>query len=82
MAAISVPEKWLSYLLTEPETGMNYQIASVWLQDGTRYDQVVISGGYITQVRGYRDVPFGGEQIERIKLTHKKWNFNAERGLE
>lgn len=79
MPAIAVPEKWLSYLLREPETGMNYQIASVWLDDGTRYDQVVISGGYITQVRGYNDVPFSGEQIDRIKVTHKKWDFNQDR---
>ena len=36
--------KWASKLAAEPETGMGYQIASILLKDGKRFDQVVIVG--------------------------------------
>jgi hypothetical protein len=40
--------KWARKLAAEPETGMGYQIASIVLKNGNRFDQVV--EGNITQV--------------------------------
>jgi len=64
--------KWASKLAAEPETGMGYQIASILLKDGKRFDQVVIVGGNITQIRGVEGIPFSEDQIEQIIVTHDK----------
>jgi len=64
--------KWASKLAAEPETGVGYQIASFLLKDGKRFDQVVIVGGNITQIRGVEGIPFSEDQIEQIIVTHDK----------
>lgn len=76
---IQLSTKWARELAAKPETGMGYQIASVILKDGNRFDQVVIVEGRITQIRGRKDIPFSEDQIAAIVVTHDKWNFNAER---
>ena len=58
---------------------MGYQVISVILNDGRKYDQVVVVEGRITEIRGRLDIPFTEDQISAIILTHDKWNFNAER---
>lgn len=75
---IKLTTKWASELISKPETGMGYQIASIILKDGKRFDQVVIVEGQITKVRGFDDIPFTEDQIAQIILTHDKWNFNCE----
>jgi len=74
---IILSKKWLDYLSDKPESGMGYQIVSIVLKDGRRFDQVVIVEGYITQVRGFSDIPFVEDDIHEIVLTHDKWDFNA-----
>jgi hypothetical protein len=76
---INLPEKWLKVLETEPETGMGYQVATVLLSNGQRFDQVVIVEGQVTKVRGFADIPFSAGQIVNIVLTHDDWDFNADR---
>lgn len=79
MNMVPVPTQFVEYLSRQPETGMGYYVVSVELHDGRRFEQCVISGGYITQVRGQREVPFNEAEIKRITVTHKKWDFNSER---
>ena len=74
---LTLSTKWASELAAKPETGMGYQIASVVLKDGKRFDQVVIVEGNITQIKGVEGIPFSEAQIEQIILTHDKWDFNA-----
>ncbi len=76
---ILLSEKWVRELVSKPETGMGYQVISVILKDGRKFDQAVVIEGQVTEVRGYDDVPFCEDQIAEIILTHEKWNFNAER---
>ena len=76
---ISLSDKWVMGLVRKPETGMGYQVISVVLKDGSRFDQAVVIEGQITEIRGYDDVPFCEDQIAEIILTHEKWNFNADR---
>ena len=66
-------------LVLKPETGMGYQIVSVILTDGKRIDQAVVVEGRITEIRGFKDIPFTEDQIAQIILTHEKWNFNGQR---
>jgi len=76
---VHLSSKWISHLIAQPETGVGYQVASVLLHDGRRFNQVVINGGYITQIRGLDDVPFQEDDIREILVTHDKWDFNKER---
>jgi hypothetical protein len=72
---LRLPEKWIRYLLTHPETGMGYYIVSVVLKDGRRFDQVIVDSGFITKVRGEEGIPFDVSEIDQIIVTHDKWEF-------
>ncbi len=71
---IKLSEKWTSKLLAQAETGMDYQIASVILNDGRKFDQAVVSGGYISKLRNVDEIPFSENDIADIIVTHDKWN--------
>jgi len=75
---VPLSEKWAAYLVALPETGMGYQVVSVTLNDGRRFEQVVVDSGYITRVRDYRDIPFAESEIAEIKITHDKWNWKED----
>ncbi len=75
---IKLTTEWINQLTIKPETGMGYQIVSIVLRDGTRYDQVVVDAGYITQIKGFAGIPFSEEDIQEIIVTHNKWDFDAE----
>ncbi len=75
---LQLSDKWGPKLVSQPETGMGYQVASIILEDGTRYDQALIEAGYVTRIRGLKIIPFSEEQIADIVVTHDKWNFSAE----
>lgn len=70
---------WAKKLLAQPETGMGYQIATIVLKNGTRYEQVVIDSGFVTQIRGLGTIPFTESDIAEIVVTHDKWDFSEER---
>lgn len=57
---------------------MGYQVVSVTLNDGRRFEQVVIDSGFITRVRGSMDVPFSESDITEIKITHDKWDWKED----
>jgi len=58
---------------------MDYNVARVSLHDGRTFEQVAISGGCITMVKGHKEMPFVESDIREIKVNHKKWNFNEDR---
>ena len=76
---IVLSDKWAPKLLAQGETGMDYQIASVVLKDGRRFDRVVIVGGIIGQIKDIEGIPFSEEEIEQIIVTHDKWDFNESK---
>lgn len=55
---VPVPGNWIDYLRSQRESGMDYLVACVSLRDGRIFEQVAISGGYITMVRGQKEIPF------------------------
>lgn len=63
-------KKWADVLARERETGMGYQIVSIFLADGRRYDGVTVVGGMVSKVAGSTSIPFAEEDIERIVVTH------------
>jgi hypothetical protein len=62
-------EKWAPYLRSQPETGMGYQIATIYLADGRKFDRTVIVGGYVTKVGDSTVIPFRETEIDRIVIT-------------
>ena len=76
---LALSSKCARELAGEPETGMGYQVVSVILKDGRRFDRVLVVGGYITKIKDIEGLPFTDEQIDTIVVTHDKWNFDAER---
>lgn len=74
---VPIPRESVEQLKREKETGIGYHAVSVDLKDGRHFDQVVASEGCIIAVRGYESIPFGPDEIERVTVNHKRWNFQA-----
>jgi len=75
---IKLGTKWTDYLKNKPESGMGYQIVSIVLRNGIRYDQVVVDSGYITKIKGITVISFTDEDILEIIVTHDKWDFGTD----
>ena len=71
----AIPSESLDHLRQNKETGIGYQIVSVELKDGRRFDQVIASEGCIIQVRGYDDIPFAPHEVASVAVNHSHWNF-------
>jgi hypothetical protein len=69
---LALTDKWAPVLISQPETGMGYQIVSVTLRDGRQIDQVMIVGGIVTEIAGQKEIPFTEDQIVDIRVTHGK----------
>jgi hypothetical protein len=60
MKVASLPERWSKFLLTQPETGIDYQVVAVTLRDGRVIEDVaIVHHSLISEVHGYADIPFG-----------------------
>lgn len=70
---LALSDKWAPMLVAQGETGMGYQVATVLLKDGRRFDHAVIVGGTIGQIKDVEGIPFTEDQIETIIFTHDKW---------
>ncbi|HTQ62638.1 MAG TPA: hypothetical protein VMI32_20600 [Candidatus Solibacter sp.] len=73
-----IPDKCLAQLKKDRETGIGYQVVSVELTDGRRFDQVVASECCIIEVRGYAEIPFAPEDVASVEVNHKYWNFREK----
>ena len=69
---IKLSPKWAKVLVSQPESGMGYQIATVFLNDGRHFEKSMIVGGTIASVNGDPNVCFEDCDIEKIVVTHDK----------
>lgn len=69
---LQLSRRWAAVLLSQPETGMDYQIVSIYLRDGRRYDNATIVGGIIADIAGDKNIPFTEDDIQDIRVTHGK----------
>jgi hypothetical protein len=74
---ITIPNEWADSLKGQGDTGLGYQVVSVGLKDGWRFDPVVASESCVIQVRGYGDVPFEMEEVASVQVNHRHWNFRG-----
>jgi hypothetical protein len=70
-----IPPDSVVELKRNAESCIGYQVASVTLKDGRHFDQVVVSDGFTIQVRGYEDIPFAPDEVAKVRVNHKHWNF-------
>ena len=69
---LALSDKWASVLTSQPETGMGYQITTIYLKNGKQFDGVVIVGGLITRIGDDGDIPFEEGEIADIVVNHGK----------
>ena len=79
---VTIPNEWADYLKRQEETGLGYQVVSVNLKDGRRFNQVIASEGCVIQVRGYSDVPFRQDEVASVQVNHRRWNFRVADSAE
>ena len=59
--------------------GLQPTLVKIILKDGREYNQVaIIQSSAIGQIRGMKEIPFKGEDIDQIILTHEKWDFSKD----
>ena len=76
---LTLSDKWVKFLQSQPETGMTYQIGTIRLRDGGEFPQaVIIQSTIISDVRGLEEIPFVEDDITRIEITHDKWDWKKE----
>jgi hypothetical protein len=71
---LRLSKKWAESLISKPETGMGYQIASITLLNGKHYDEVIIDSGFITRIGDNTKIPFNEEDIANI-VVEKRGNL-------
>lgn len=64
-----LPKKWIDYLLKQPESGMGYQIVTVTLREGQKFEAAVSGGQFLGAVRGHTGVPFDPADITGIEVV-------------
>ena len=75
----TLPERWSKFLLSQPETGMDYQVVAITLRDSRVIQDVAVAHhSVVAEVRGYSDIPFDPADITQIEVTHRKWDFQRE----
>jgi hypothetical protein len=74
-ALVPIPGGCVDHLKRATETGIGYQVASVELKDGRFFEQVVVSEGFIIEVRGFKEIPFTTDDVASVSVNHKRWNF-------
>jgi hypothetical protein len=74
---VPIPKEFAESLKKANETGIGYQVVSVELVDGRRFEQVLASEGCIIEVRGHREIPFGSNDVASVRVNHNRWNFRG-----
>jgi hypothetical protein len=69
---LRLSDRWAHALLGERETGVGYQVVTIQLKDGHRFDGVTVTGGVIASVDGTGDLPFSESDIAAITVTHER----------
>jgi hypothetical protein len=64
-----LPQKWIDYLLKQPESGMGYQIVTVTLREGQKFEAAVSGGAILGCGSRAPGVPFDPADITGIEVV-------------
>lgn len=78
---VPIPSGFVEHLKRAGETGIGYQVVSVELRDGRKFDQVVTSEAHVIEVRGFEEIPFRPDEVASVSVNHKNWNFRSASGI-
>ena len=69
-----LPLRWSAHLRDLAESGMSYQMVTLVLNDGRRFERVPYCAGYIdlNGLEGFWKVPFDPSEIVDVVLTHDR----------
>jgi hypothetical protein len=63
------------FLAARPETGMGYTICTAVLEDGRRFERVVVDSGHVVGVDGARSIPFTEPDVAELIVIHDKSKY-------
>ncbi len=69
---IKLSSAWVPFFKSNPETGMGYTVCTAVLNDGRRFERVVVDSGFITSIDGNAQIPFEEVEISDFIITHDK----------
>jgi len=71
---IDLPARWTASLRDQPESGMTYQMLTIVLRDGRRFERVPYCAGRIdlSGLPGFWKVPFTVDDITDVIVTHDR----------
>lgn len=64
-----LPKKWAKYLVNQPETGMGYQIADIYLKGKTLKNTIILGGSTFN----HKNKKLNLSKIEKIIVKEKKF---------
>jgi hypothetical protein len=66
--------RWAAFLQSQPESGMAYQMLTIVLNDGRRFERVPYCADMIdlTGLTGYWKAPFSVPEISAVIVTHDR----------
>ncbi len=70
---LQLSDKWVQFLVNQPETGMGYQVCTIRLRDGRDFKQAIVDSGLVTKIKDTDGIPFSEDEIDEIIVTHDKW---------
>ena len=70
---ITLSASWAPKLLAQPETGMGYQGRISHFERRQAFRPSRNRWGYLTRIKGLKDIPFSEGEIAEILVTHDKW---------
>jgi hypothetical protein len=78
---VPIPSSFVDHLKRAGETGIGYQVVSVELRDGRKFDQVVTSEGCVIEVSWYKEIHFSPDEVASVNVNHRHWNFRSASGV-
>ena len=72
---LQLSDKWVQFLVNQPETGMGYQVCTIRLRDGREFKQAIVDSGFVSKIKDTDGIPFSEDEIEEIIVTHDKWQW-------
>jgi hypothetical protein len=65
-------DRWSTFLLTQPETGMGYQVARLTLRDGRQFDGLIVVDGIASGLPPAVEAGLADDDIVEIVVTHSR----------
>jgi hypothetical protein len=69
MPTVPLPSEWVEYLRQQPETGMDYHVVGVILQDVLKLEQLTVRGASLSRWMVFRKFRFPPPISSKSKLT-------------